>query len=61
MKYILIILALSLVGCRGNYGLADGQVLCDTKGQAFYVTSGFGQTSFVERKANFDAMCEKTK
>lgn len=64
MKYIIILLALSLAACSSNkekYRAADDQVLCNLKGQAFYVKDGPGDASFIERREYFDKMCERLK
>jgi len=54
----LLIAATLLAGCRGaSVSQADNQILCNTKGEAFHVEPGIGDTSFVKRLPSADAVC----
>lgn len=61
MKYLLVILALLLAACgRQENRAADYKVLCDPKlQQAFYITPGAGDTSFVRRNPSLDDLCKQ--
>lgn len=68
MKYailgvVMTFAAVAVVGCdRREYGMADDAILCHpAKKEAYAVTAGGGQTSFIKRNSDMDFVCNMQK
>lgn len=59
---LLLAATIALAGCRGaEVSQADNEVLCNLKGQSFYVQRHVGDTSFVTRTPSADGLCAPLK
>jgi len=65
MKYILVLFVLLLLAaCEPypeKYRMADDQVLCNHKGQAFIITRVGRLSSLVKRNEELDKLCKELK
>lgn len=53
-----VIVSVILSSCSADYRMADHKALCDPYlNEAYMVTPGAGDTSFVKRNKNLDKLC----